>query len=137
MAASFLLSIRLLLVFSLRANMFAFGTTLASAPLTVLRVMCPISSQADCPFVICCIIVLQGLFELAIRWHSLFLLRTTEVCVQGFVSFSICLALAVLFGKGYAAFCAISLWNFILSSHILLCPGPFFLHILLGLGVHS
>lgn len=67
--------------FFLQRKYVCFGTTFAYAFLTVLRVMCRINSQADCPFVFCCCVVLRDLFEPAICWCWLFLcVCNAEAC---------------------------------------------------------
>lgn len=90
--------------------MFALAPLLLMLFLTVLRVMCRINSQADCPFVFCCCVVLRDLFEPAICWCWLFLCvcnveackiyKAMGLCV--YIFFSICLAFPGLFGEGYA-----------------------------------
>lgn len=131
--------------FFLQRKYVCFGTTFAYAFLTVLRVMCRINSQADCPFVFCCCVVLQDLFEPAICWCWLFLCvcnaeackiyKAIRLCIFFFPYVwhsQCCLAKDVLWVFSFFFFFVISLWSFILRFSTLFYLGvTLFLNVVL------
>lgn len=78
--------------------MFALAPLLLMLFLTVLRVMCRINSQADCPFVFCCCVVLRDLFEPAICWCWLFLCVCNVEACKIYKAMGLCIFFFHMFG---------------------------------------
>lgn len=128
--------------------MFALAPLLLMLFLTVLRVMCRINSQADCPFVFCCCVLLRDLFEPAICWCWLFLCvcnaeackiyKTMGLCIFFFFPYvwhsQGCLAKDMLW---VFFFSVISLWSFILRFSTLFYLGVTLSKCRAGLSMHT